>query len=115
MDAALTSSTSLISFRLEEVSKGLTTGRGKSFWYMLEPLIISKSVYDSLTPAQQKAVTDVGQELESFATASAKADDEAVAAVYRRRLGAGSPRACRHPGAGRPALATGGCHAPLCE
>ena len=28
MDAALTSSTSLISFRLEEVSKALTTGRG---------------------------------------------------------------------------------------
>lgn len=84
LDAALTSSTSLISFRLEEVSKGLTTGRGKSFWYMLEPLIISKSVYDSLTPAQQKAVTDVGQELEIFATASAKADDEAVAAVYKK-------------------------------
>jgi TRAP-type C4-dicarboxylate transport system substrate-binding protein len=30
MDAALTSSTSLISFRLEEVSKFLTSGRGKS-------------------------------------------------------------------------------------
>jgi len=84
LDAALTSSTSLISFRLEEVSKGLTTGRGKSFWFMLEPLLMSKSVYDSLTPAQQKAVTDVGQELESFATASAKADDAAVAAVYQK-------------------------------
>lgn len=84
LDAALTSSTSLISFRLEEVSKGLTTGRGKSFWYMLEPLLMSKSVYDSLTPPQQKAVTDVGQELESFATASAKADDDAVAAVYKK-------------------------------
>ena len=35
MDAALTSSTSLISFRLEEVSKNLTTGRGKSYWFML--------------------------------------------------------------------------------
>jgi TRAP-type transport system periplasmic protein len=84
LDAAVTSSTSLISFRLEEISKGLTTGRGKSFWYMLEPLLMSKSVYDSLTPAQQKAVTDVGQEMESFATASAKADDEAVAAVYKK-------------------------------
>jgi len=84
LDAAVTSSTSLISFRLEEISKGLTSGRGKSFWYMLEPLLMSKQVFDSLTPAQQKAVMDVGLELESFATASAKQDDEAVVAVYRK-------------------------------
>src|SRR5450432_557592 len=38
MDAAMTSSTSLISFRLEEVSKYLTSGRGKSYWFMLEAL-----------------------------------------------------------------------------
>src|SRR5229473_1962651 len=84
LDAAVTSSTSLISFRLEEISKALTSGRGKSFWYMLEPLLMSKSTFDALTPAQQKAVQDVGEELESFATASAKADDIAVADVYRK-------------------------------
>jgi TRAP-type C4-dicarboxylate transport system substrate-binding protein len=84
LDAAVTSSTSLISFRLEEISKGLTSGRGKSFWFMLEPLLMAKSTFDALTPAQQKAVQDVGQELESFATTSAKADDVAVADVYRK-------------------------------
>jgi TRAP-type C4-dicarboxylate transport system substrate-binding protein len=84
LDAAVTSSTSLISFRLEEISKALTSGRGKSFWYMLEPLLMSKTVFDALTPAQQKAVTDVGIELEGFATASAKEDDEAVTAVYKK-------------------------------
>jgi TRAP-type C4-dicarboxylate transport system substrate-binding protein len=84
LDAAVTSSTSLISFRLEEISKGLTSGRGKSFWFMLEPLLMAKSTFDALTPAQQKAVQDVGLELESFATASAKADDVAVADVYRK-------------------------------
>ena len=84
LDAAVTSSTSLISFRLEEISKALTSGRGKSFWYMLEPLLMSKSAYDSLTPAQQKAVMDVGEELEAFATSSAKQDDVAVAEVYRK-------------------------------
>jgi len=83
LDAAVTSSTSLISFRLEEISKALTSGRGKSFWYMLEPLIMSKSVYDSLAPAQQKAISDVGQELENFATSSARVDDDAVVAVYK--------------------------------
>ena len=84
LDAAVTSSTSLISFRLEEISKALTSGRGKSFWYMLEPLIMSKDIFNSLTPAQQKAITDVGLELETFATASAKEDDDTVAAVYKK-------------------------------
>jgi TRAP-type transport system periplasmic protein len=84
LDAAVTSSTSLISFRLEEISKALTSGRGKSFWYMFEPLLMSKDIFDALTPAQQKAISDVGTELESFATASAKEDDEAVVAVYKK-------------------------------
>jgi len=82
MDAALTSSTSLISFRLEEVSKGLTTGRGKSYWFMLEPLLMSKQIFDKLPKAQQDAIMQVGADLEKFAVDSAKADDEAVAAVY---------------------------------
>jgi len=84
MDAALTSSTSLISFRLEEVSKALTTGRGKSYWFMLEPLLISKQVFDKLPKPQQDAIMSVGAELEKFAVESAKADDEAVAKVYQK-------------------------------
>ncbi len=67
MDAALTSSTSLISFRLEEVSKYLTSGRGKSYWFMFEPLMMSKEVFDKLPKAQQDAIMAVGAELEKFA------------------------------------------------
>jgi hypothetical protein len=67
MDAALTSSTSLISFRLEEVSKALTTGRGGAYWFMLEPLMMSKAVFDRLTKEQQAAIMAVGAELEAFA------------------------------------------------
>ncbi len=84
MDAALTSSTSLISFRLEEVSKGLTTGRSKSYWFMFEPLLMSKQIFDKLPKAQQDAIMAVGADLEKFAVDSAKADDEAVAAVYAK-------------------------------
>lgn len=82
MDAALTSSTSLISFRLEEVSKFLTSGRGKSYWFMFEPLLISKQVFDKLPKAQQDAIMAVGADLEKFAVESAMADDNAVAGVY---------------------------------
>lgn len=84
MDAALTSSTSLISFRLEEVSKALTTGRGGAYWFMLEPLMISKPIFDKLPKDQQAAIMAVGAELETFARKSAMEDDAAVAAVYQK-------------------------------
>ena len=84
LDAAVTSSTSLISFRLEEISKAVTTGRAGSFWFMLEPLLISKQIFDSLPAAQQAAVTEVGTELEAFGMAAAKADDEDLARVYAK-------------------------------
>lgn len=84
LDAAVTSSTSLISFRLDEIAKNVTTGRNGSFWFMLEPLLISKQIFDSLTPAQQQIVLSVGEELESFALTSSKADDDALAGVYTK-------------------------------
>src|SRR4051795_2306206 len=43
-DAGITSSTSLISFRLEEVAKSLTSGAGASYWFMFEPLLMSKAI-----------------------------------------------------------------------
>src|SRR5882762_4180388 len=84
-DAAITSSTSLISFRLEEVAKGLTTGRGKSYWFMLEPLIMSKLIFDKLPKKHQDAIMALGAELEAFGTKEAMADDEKVADVYTKK------------------------------
>jgi TRAP-type C4-dicarboxylate transport system substrate-binding protein len=84
-DAAITSSTSLISFRLEEISKTLTTGRGKSYWFMLEPLIMSKQIFDALTKDQQDAIMKLGAELEKFGTTEAMADDKTVAEVYAKK------------------------------
>jgi TRAP-type C4-dicarboxylate transport system substrate-binding protein len=84
LDAAMTSSTSLISFRLEEVAKHLTTGRGKAYWFMLEPLLMSREIFEKLTKDQQAIIMQVGAELETFAVAAAKADDQAVAEVYKK-------------------------------
>jgi TRAP-type transport system periplasmic protein len=83
-DAGITSSTSLISFRLEELSKHLTTGRGKSYWFMLEPLLMSKTVFDTLPKAHQDAIISVGLEMEKFGLEGAKADDITVAQVYQK-------------------------------
>ena len=84
MDAGMTSSTSLISFRLEEVAKALTTGRNYAYWFMFEPLMMSKEIYDKLPKAQQEALMSVGADLEKFALDSAKADDQAVSGVYAK-------------------------------
>jgi len=83
-DAAMTSSTSLISFRLEEVSKHLTTGRGKAYWFMLEPLLMARSVFDKLPKDQQQVIMQVGVEMEKFGTEQARVDDKQVAEIYAK-------------------------------
>ena len=85
LDAAVSASTSLISFRLDELTKNLTAGRGRSFWFILEPLIMSKITFDALTPDQQKIVRDVGLELEAFSFEAAKKDDEELVRIYGQR------------------------------
>ena len=82
LDAAVTSSTSLISFRLEELAKSLTTARKGSFWFMLEPLMMSKAIFDALPASQQKIMLDVGAEMEAWGMAESRKDDEEVANVY---------------------------------
>ena len=85
VDVVTTSSTSLISFRLEEVSKHLTINKqGKSYWFLLEPLLMSKIVFDKLPKDQQSLIMTVGAELEKFALEGARADDLKVIEVYTK-------------------------------
>jgi TRAP-type C4-dicarboxylate transport system substrate-binding protein len=83
-DAGITSSTSLISFRLEEVSKALTSGAGASYWFMLEPLMMSKSIFDALPKKHKDIILAVGSELEAFGKKGAQDDDNEVAKVYEK-------------------------------
>ena len=83
VDAVTTSATSLISFRLQEVSKHLTISKtGKSYWFMLEPLLMSKTIFDKLPKDQQALIMTVGAEMEKFALEGARADDVQVADAY---------------------------------
>src|SRR5205085_7016497 len=63
-DAGLTSSTSLISFRLEEISKSLPPGAGASYWFMLQPLQMSKSIFHRLPKNHQDNILPVGSVLQ---------------------------------------------------
>src|SRR6201989_3677280 len=67
MEAAMTSSTSFISFKLEEIAKHLTTARNKAYWFMFEPLMISKEVFGKLPKAHQDIIMAVGAAQEKFA------------------------------------------------
>lgn len=81
-DAVITSSTSLISFRLEELSKSLTSARGRSYWFMLEPIMMSKAIFDGLPKDQRDLIMAVGAELESFGQEGAQADDTRVEQIF---------------------------------
>ncbi len=84
MDGAMTSSTSFISFKLEETAKYLTSGRERTYWFMLEPLMISKDVFSKLSKKQQDIIMAVGAEMEDFGRENAKADDKAVEEIYKK-------------------------------
>jgi TRAP-type C4-dicarboxylate transport system substrate-binding protein len=85
VDVVTTSATSLISFRLQEVSKHLTINKqGKSYWFMLEPLLMSKAVFDKLPKDQQTLIMTVGAEMEKVALEGARADDVQVAEAYTK-------------------------------
>ena len=83
-DSVITSSTSLISFRMEEIAKHLTSGRGHSIWFMLEPLLMSKQIFDSLTQKQRDTIMEIGGELEAFGTQGAQADDQRIEEVFSK-------------------------------
>ncbi|MFG1396201.1 TRAP transporter substrate-binding protein DctP [Roseixanthobacter pseudopolyaromaticivorans] len=83
-EAAVTSSTSMISFRTEEVARHLATGRGNSYQFTFQPLLISKIIFDSLSDKEKQIVTSVGLELQEFGLKGALADDERVEQTYKK-------------------------------
>ena len=56
LDAANTSSASFVSYRLFEHAKCLTAPGENALWFMYEPVLVSKKVFDGLTPELQEAI-----------------------------------------------------------
>lgn len=84
IDAVITSMQSLVSFRLEELTKNITVAVPRSFWFMLTPLMMSKRIFDALSKAERDAVMEVGASLEGFARAEAVAADAAAGVIYEK-------------------------------
>jgi TRAP-type transport system periplasmic protein len=84
LDAAYTSSASLMSFKLAELTKNFTSAKNKSYWYMLEPLMMSKAIFDALPANQRDIIMAVGLEMEKYGTEQAKLDDIDAAIAFAK-------------------------------
>ena len=84
LDAANTSSGSFVSYRLFEQVTCLTAPGANALWFMYEPILMSKRSFDSLTPEQQKAITDAGKKAEEFFVGEAKKLDDKMVEVFKK-------------------------------
>lgn len=83
LDAANTSSSSFVSYRLYEQVKCYTPASDVALWFMYQPLLMNKSTFDGLNEEQQQALLDASAEAEAFYLAEAKKEDAASVEVFR--------------------------------
>lgn len=84
LDAANTSSSSFVSFRIYEQAKCFTPAGDVALWFMYQPLLMNKSTFDGLTAEQQKALMDGAAKAEAFYLAEAKKQDAEAVEVYKK-------------------------------
>jgi TRAP-type transport system periplasmic protein len=84
LDAANTSSASLVSYRLFEQAKCLTAPGENALWFMYEPVLMSKRVFDRLTPEQQKAILDAGRKAEEYFDKEVRGGDQIMIDAFRK-------------------------------
>jgi len=81
LDGALTSSSSLVSYRIYEQVKCLTAPGENALWVMYEPILMSKSSFAKLSAEQQAELMKAGEMAEEYAyKASVEADKKLVEA-----------------------------------
>lgn len=83
LDAANTSSASLVSYRIYEQVKCLTAPGENMLWVMYEPILMSKQTFDKLNKQQQDAFIAAGKKAEQFAYEGAKKIDVKLVEVYK--------------------------------
>ena len=84
LNAVNTSSSSFVSFRLYEQAKCYTPAGDVALWFMYQPLLMNKSVYDGLNDAQKKALDDAAAKAEAYYLEEAKKEDAASVEVFKK-------------------------------
>ncbi|MEM8700766.1 MAG: TRAP transporter substrate-binding protein DctP [Pseudomonadota bacterium] len=82
LQAANTSSSSFVSYRIYEQVKCYTPAGDVALWFMYQPLLMNKSAFEGLNEAQQKALLAGAEKAEAFYLAEAKKQDAASVQVF---------------------------------
>lgn len=78
LDAANTSSSSFVSYRIYEQVKCFTPAGDYALWFMYQPLMMNKSKFESLTAEQQEALLAAAAKAEAYYLEEAKKQDGAA-------------------------------------
>jgi TRAP-type C4-dicarboxylate transport system substrate-binding protein len=84
LDGANTSSSSLVSYRIYEQVKCLTTPGDHALWVMYEPILMAKSSFEKLTPEQQAELLKAGEAAEKYASEQSKVADQKLVEAYKK-------------------------------
>ena len=82
LDAANTSSSSFVSYRIYEQVSCYTPAGDYALWFMYQPLLMNKSTFDGLDEAQQTALMEAAATAEAFYLEEAKKQDAESAKVF---------------------------------
>ncbi|MGR3507981.1 MAG: TRAP transporter substrate-binding protein DctP [Sulfitobacter sp.] len=83
LDAANTSSSSFVSYRIYEQVKCYTPAGDVALWFMYQPMLMNKSTFEALNEEQQAALLDAAAKAQAFYLEEAKKEDAASAEVFR--------------------------------
>ena len=82
LNAANTSSSSFVSYRIYEQVSCYTPASDFALWFMYQPMIMNKSKFESLNADQQAALMAAAAKPEAFYLEEAKKQDAASAKVF---------------------------------
>lgn len=84
LDGAITSSSSLVSYKIYEEAKCLIAPGESAIWFMYEPILMAKSSFDKLSKKQQQALLVAGKKAEEFGFKEAVKADKTLIEVYSK-------------------------------
>lgn len=82
LDAANTSSSSFVSYRIYEQVACYTPAGDVALWFMYQPLLMNKTTFEGLTEAQQEALMAASEKAEAYYLEEAKSQDANSVEVY---------------------------------
>ena len=82
-EATDTSSGSFVSFRIYEQVKCLTAPGDNALWFMYEPVLMSKKVFDRLDKKQQDVLLAAGRKAQAYFAKEAKGLDDEMVKVFK--------------------------------